>query len=153
MRGRRPSPRGGPTEPRSTCRRKGADGGDFARHDEAAGRQHLRHLLAGGRAKSPRRQDRDATIGELRVEFERIQVAFASEAMNDAPPIYARHFTVAELKELAAFYRTPTGAKALREVPQVMGELTLFLLPRLQDVQRQTGEAFTRILREHGCGK
>ena len=30
---------------------------------------------------------------ELRAEFERIQVAFASEAMNDAPPIYARHFT------------------------------------------------------------
>jgi hypothetical protein len=38
----------------------------------------------------------DATIAELRAEFERIQVAFASEAMNDAPPIYARHFTVAE---------------------------------------------------------
>ena len=95
----------------------------------------------------------DATIAELRAEFERIQVAFASEAMNDAPPIYARHFTVAELKELTAFYRTPTGAKALREVPQVMGELTTFLLPRLQDVQRQTGEAFTRILREHGYGK
>ena len=33
----------------------------------------------------------DATIGELRAEFERIQVAIASEAMNDAPPIYARH--------------------------------------------------------------
>jgi len=95
----------------------------------------------------------DATIGELRAEFERIQVAFASEAMNDAPPIYARHFTVAELKELTAFYRTPTGAKALREVPQVMGELTTFLLPRLQDVQRQTGEAFSRVLREHGYGK
>jgi hypothetical protein len=95
----------------------------------------------------------DATIGELRAEFERIQVAFASEAMNDAPPIYAWHFTVAELKELTAFYRTPTGAKALREVPQVMGELTTFLLPRLQDVQRQTGEAFSRVLREHGYGK
>jgi hypothetical protein len=54
---------------------------------------------------------------------------------------------------LAAFYRTPTGAKALREVSQVMGELTTFLLPRLQDVQRQTDEAFTRILREHGYGK
>jgi len=45
----------------------------------------------------------DATIGELRAEFERIQVAFASEAMNDAPPIYARHFTAADLR--AAFHR------------------------------------------------
>ena len=95
----------------------------------------------------------DATIGELRTEFERIQVAFASDAMKEAPPIYARHFTVDELKELTAFYRTPTGAKALREVPQVMGELTGLLLPRLQDVQRQTAEAFTRILQAHGYTK
>jgi len=95
----------------------------------------------------------DATIGELRTEFERIQVAFASDAMKEAPPIYARHFTVEELKELTAFYRTPTGAKALQEVPQVMGELTGLLLPRLQDVRRQTAEAFTRILQAHGYTK
>jgi uncharacterized protein len=95
----------------------------------------------------------EATIGELRAEFERIQVAFVSDAMKEAPPIYARHFTVNELKELTAFYRTPTGAKALREVPQVMGELSGLLLPRLQDVQRQTSEAFTRILQAHGYTK
>ena len=95
----------------------------------------------------------DATIGELRAAFESIQVAFASEAMKDAPPIYARHFTVDELKELAAFYRTPTGAKALQQIPQVMGELTALLIPRPQEVQRQTGEAFTKILHEHGYGR
>jgi uncharacterized protein len=95
----------------------------------------------------------DTTIGELRSEFERIQISFVSEAMKEAPPIYARHFTVAELHELAAFYRTPTGAKALHEIPQVMGELMTFLVPRLQDVQRQTSEAFTKILNEHGYGK
>ena len=66
----------------------------------------------------------DATIAELRREFERIQIAFVTEAMKDAPPIYARHFTVAELHELSAFYRTPIGAKALHEMPQVMGEFT-----------------------------
>jgi uncharacterized protein len=95
----------------------------------------------------------DATIEELRAEFERIQLAFANEAMKEAPSIYARHFTVAELQELAAFYRTPTGTKALQQTPQVMAELTTFLIPRLQDVQRQTGEAFTRILQEHDYGK
>jgi uncharacterized protein len=95
----------------------------------------------------------DATIGELRAEFERIQIAFASEAMKEAPPIYARHFSVAELKELTAFYQTPTGAKALREMPHVMGEMTALLVPRLQDVQRQTSEAFKRILQERGYGK
>jgi uncharacterized protein len=94
----------------------------------------------------------EATIGELRAEFERIQVAFVTDAMKEAPPIYARHFTVAELHELTAFYRTPTGAKALHEIPQVMGEMTALLVPRLQEVQRQTSEAFGEILREHGYG-
>jgi hypothetical protein len=95
----------------------------------------------------------EATIGELRAEFERIQVAFVTDAMKEAPPIYARHFTVAELHELTAFYRTPTGAKALHEIPQVMGEMTALLVPRLQEVQRQTSEAFGEILRAHGYGK
>ncbi len=92
----------------------------------------------------------DATIGELRKEFERVQVAFVTEAMKEAPPIYARHFTVAELHDLTAFYRTPTGAKALHELPQVMGEFASLMVPHLQDVQRQTSEGFNRILREHG---
>lgn len=95
----------------------------------------------------------DATIAEMRSEFERIQLAFVSDAMKEAPPIYARHFTVGELGELTAFYRTPTGAKALHEMPQVMGDMTALLVPRLQDLQRHTGEAFEKILREHGYAK
>ncbi len=95
----------------------------------------------------------DATIAELRSEFERIQITFVTEAMKDAPPIYARHFTVAELRDLTAFYRTPTGAKALQEMPRVMGEFATQLVPRMQDLQRQTTEAFNRVLREHGYGK
>jgi hypothetical protein len=95
----------------------------------------------------------DATIAELRAEFERIQISFVTDAMKEAPPIYARHFTVAELRDLSAFYRTPTGAKALHELPQVMGEFATLLVPRMQDLQRQTTEGFTRILHEHGYGK
>jgi len=95
----------------------------------------------------------DATIGELRKEFERIQLAFVTDAMKEAPPIYARHFTVAELQDLTAFYQTPTGAKALHELPQVMGEFASLMVPRLQDVQRQTTDGFNRILREHGYVK
>jgi uncharacterized protein len=95
----------------------------------------------------------DATIAEMRTEFERIQLAFVSDAMKEAPPIYARHFTVAELHELAAFYRTPTGTKALHEMPQVMSDMTALLIPRLQDLQRRTGEAFDKILHAHGYGK
>jgi len=95
----------------------------------------------------------DATIAELRSEFERIQISFVTDAMKDAPPIYARHFSVAELRDLIAFYRTPTGAKALREMPQVMGEFATQLVPRMQDLQKQITEAFNRVLQEHGYGK
>jgi uncharacterized protein len=95
----------------------------------------------------------DATIAELRAEFEHIQLAFVTEAMKEAPPIYARHFTVAELQELTAFYRTPTGAKALHVLPLVMGEFATLLVPHLQEVQRQTNEGFNKILREHGYVK
>jgi uncharacterized protein len=95
----------------------------------------------------------DATIAELRAEFERIQIGFVTDAMKEAPPIYARHFTVAELRDLIAFYRTPTGAKALQELPHVMGEFATLLVPRMQDLQRQASEGFSRILHEHGYGK
>jgi hypothetical protein len=95
----------------------------------------------------------DATVAELRKEFDRIELAFLTEAMKEAPPVYARHFSVSELKELTAFYRTPIGAKALHEMPQVTGEFMTVLVPRLQDVQRQTSDAFNRILRERGYVK
>ena len=37
-------------------------------------------------------------------------------------PLYARHFTAAEIKQLAAFYKTPVGVKMIRTMPQVMNE-------------------------------
>ena len=95
----------------------------------------------------------DATIAELRKEFDRIELAFVTDSLKQAPPIYARHFTIAELKELTAFYRTAIGAKSIREMPLVMGEFMTDLVPRLQELQRQSGEAFDKILREHGYGK
>jgi hypothetical protein len=92
----------------------------------------------------------DATIAELHAEFERIQLAFVNGAMKEAPPIYAKHFTAAELRDLTAFYRTPTGAKALHQLPVVMGEFTV---PRLQNLKVQTTEAFNRVLQAHGYPK
>ena len=70
--------------------------------------------------------------------------------MKEAPAIYARHFSAAELQELIAFYRTPIGAKSLHEMPQATAEFAALLVPRLPELQRQTREAFNKILREHG---
>jgi hypothetical protein len=73
--------------------------------------------------------------------------------MKDAPAIYARHFTAQELRELAAFYRTPTGQKALKEMPQVMADTFAVVMPRLRDIEAQTAEAFAKVLRDRGYGK
>ena len=43
-----------------------------------------------------------------------------SEFMDTMAAIYARNFTVAELKDVAAFYRTPTGQRLLEKLPGVM---------------------------------
>ena len=37
-------------------------------------------------------------------------------------PIYARNFTVAELKDIAAFYRSPTGQKLVDRLPAIAQE-------------------------------
>jgi len=39
---------------------------------------------------------------------------------DDYAMIYARQFTEAELREMTAFYRTPTGRKAALATPQLM---------------------------------
>ena len=91
-----------------------------------------------------------ATLAELRGEFEHVIVQFATESLKDAPAIYAKHFTIPEMRDMIAFYHTPTGAKALRELPKVMGEFLTQMAPRMQDLRVQTGETVNRILREHG---
>jgi uncharacterized protein len=91
-----------------------------------------------------------ATLAQLRSEFERIQIDNLSDVLQDAPAIYARYFTAAELRELNAFYHTPTGQKALRELPKVLADSVATMVPRLQEVQKKTQEAFVKVLRDRG---
>ena len=102
----------------------------------------------GLRTKQPKISD--GVVAELRGEFERIQLDYLSGVMADAPVIYARHFSAAELRELLAFYRTPVGEKALRELPQITAEAIALVMPRLQQVTTQTMDAFTKVLRQRG---
>jgi len=37
-------------------------------------------------------------------------------------PLYSRFFSVEQMKQIAAFYRTPAGASALQVMPQLMPE-------------------------------
>jgi hypothetical protein len=44
------------------------------------------------------------------------------EILDKVAAIYARNFTAAELNEVAAFYRGPTGQKFVQKLPGVMKE-------------------------------
>jgi hypothetical protein len=46
----------------------------------------------------------------------------ADEMMAEVVPLYARYFSPDEMKQLAAFYRTPIGKKSLQVMPKLMGE-------------------------------
>jgi len=92
----------------------------------------------------------DSQLSDLRKEYERIQFEFIAKVMDDAPSIYARHFTASELRELLAFYQTPLGEKSLRVLPQVTSETMASMMPRMQQLQTQVLEAFVKVLRERG---
>jgi hypothetical protein len=94
-----------------------------------------------------------ATVAELHNELERIVRGYVVDTLKLAAPIYAKHFTAAEMHNIIAFYQTPTGAKALHELPQVMGEFTAQMVPHLQNLKVQTTDAINKILREHGYAK
>jgi hypothetical protein len=44
------------------------------------------------------------------------------EILAETVPLYARNYSADELKQIAAFYRTPVGAKMLATTPKLMGE-------------------------------
>ncbi len=44
------------------------------------------------------------------------------ELINIIIPIYSKHFTHDEIKELLKFYKTPTGKKVILVMPRVMQE-------------------------------
>jgi hypothetical protein len=48
--------------------------------------------------------------------------ARVGEILDTVAAIYARNFTVAELNEIIAFYRGPTGQKFVQKIPGVMQE-------------------------------
>jgi hypothetical protein len=91
-----------------------------------------------------------ATLAELRREFERIRLARLSEIVKDVPAIYARYLTAEEMRTLAAFYSTPTGAKMLQAIPKVLPEAFAIVLPRMQAMAGETQESFLKLLRERG---
>jgi uncharacterized protein len=110
--------------------------------------QMTAHVWPQIEAKARGRLDTQA-LAELRAEFERVVVNFVTQSLKDMPGIYARYFTVDELHDMAAFYRTSTGQKALQSMPKVLGESYGLLLPRLPGLQQELQQATARIMTKH----
>ncbi len=68
------------------------------------------------------------------------------ELLAEIVPLYARYFTPEELKQMAAFYRTPTGAKMLFLTPRISHEALQIsqriVLPRI-------GAAISKLTQEN----
>jgi hypothetical protein len=70
--------------------------------------------------------------------------------MQDIPAIYVRYFTADELRQIAAFYQTPAGAKALQTLPKVMSDYFGTIMPRMASFQQQMNTRMQAILERHG---
>jgi uncharacterized protein len=92
-----------------------------------------------------------AALTEVRAELERTLKSFVVDATaNEAPLVYAKHFSAQELREMAAFYKTPTGAKTLRLLPKVTSEYLGVLMPRMEGLNRDLQARIQAILAKHG---
>jgi hypothetical protein len=72
-------------------------------------------------------KDLDQVLDGLKPELE----AQKQTMVDAAARLYARAFTEAELKDLVAYYKTPTGQKYLQLAPRLLDELSV-------DTQRWT---------------
>lgn len=66
--------------------------------------------------------------------------AIGQEMAAEMGPLYARHFSADEIRQMAAFYRTPLGAKIMTTMPAVMNESMALgqkvMIPRIQKMMQ-----------------
>lgn len=94
-----------------------------------------------------------ATLAELKTVFEEALAHFTTEVMKDAPAVYARNFTAQELRDMIAFYKTPTGKKALQVMPQVMADVSARLAPHVATFRGDLNARIEAVMVKHGYKK
>jgi len=96
----------------------------------------------------------EASFQGLFSELERITKKYVAQGLEKAPAIYARYFSASELRDIAAFYKTPSGSKALSLMPKVMGDFSgTVLVPLMQPMQAEMQTAMQTVLRKHNVIK
>ncbi|MFN3235922.1 MAG: DUF2059 domain-containing protein [Pseudomonadales bacterium] len=93
-----------------------------ASNSEQYSRAFSQQLVSVLRISNPDLSDKAVRIVEEEVN-KTINEAFSSESLQkQIYPIYAKYFTVEELKGLIAFNQSPAGQKANRVMPQLIAE-------------------------------
>ena len=93
-------------------------------------------------------------IKALRAELHNLDKAYVTELLQkDAPAIYARFFTADELRQLIAFYQTPTGAKSLQVMPSISAQFTALSIQRLPSIKERIDAAMNVVLRVYGYAR
>ncbi len=87
----------------------------------------------------PKSPDRVARIMEITLEVFN-EANLHEEMVNDFVPIYAKYFSLDEVREMIAWHETPLGQKSIELIPQLMAEGMLVsqnklmaILPEIQE--------------------
>ncbi|MFT2007271.1 DUF2059 domain-containing protein [Pontibacter sp. 13R65] len=79
--------------------------------------------------------------------FTEFQKQFNTELiMNNIAPIYDKHYSHEEVKELIKFYQTPVGKKTITAIPQIMEES----MEMGQELGKQVAEKVVKKLQAEG---
>jgi hypothetical protein len=74
------------------------------------------------------------------------------EMMQAMIPSYQKHLTRGDVKNLVAFYSTPTGQKLIRDMPAMMADAMQSMMPIMQDymekVQQRVRVETARLMKE-----
>jgi len=76
--------------------------------------------------------------------------AHLEEFLNAGADIYARHFTIDEMRQVTQFYRSPTGQKLLQKQPEVLKETMALGNQFGQVVAQDLQSRITEELRKRG---
>ena len=68
------------------------------------------------------------------------------DLVSAAIPVYTRHFSVKEMKDIMAFYRTPSGAKLVQAMPDITQEM----LRVGQEWGKEVGQTIMQRLQDKG---
>jgi hypothetical protein len=74
--------------------------------------------------------------------------ALLDEIIAEMVPLYANTYSVAEIRQLAAFYQSPVGQKMLASMPKLMSEGLVIsnriIGPRVGKIVAQTMQAIAK---------